>query len=148
MQQRTYRGGTATPEGLANYLVQQCDTTRRMRAQVLGEGGSLLVQIGREGRAPAVTLGITRPPEDAQTIVVTMGEQEWMSPGSSIYSVAGTLVGALYTPWALFGLLWPLKHTLDMHNQPDHIWNLVDTYLIGQGATLAGDERLTHPHLG
>jgi len=147
MQQRIYHGGTATPHGLANYLVEQFAQTRRLRAQILGEGGSLVVQIGREERAPAVTLGITQPPEDDGDLVVTMGEQQWFAPGSAAYSVAGSLAGALFTPWALFGLIWPLKHTLDAHNLPQEVWNIVDIYLIGQGATLAQDQRLSHPHL-
>ncbi len=148
MQQRTYQGGTATPAGLAVFLTQQFAATRRLRAQTLGEGDSVVVQIGREERAPAITLGIMQPPERAVDIVVTMGEQEWLAPSSSLYGVAGSLVGVLFTPWALFGLLWPLKHTLDAHNLPQEIWGMVETYLIGQGATLGHEEHLTHPHIG
>lgn len=66
MQQRTYQGGTAAPAGLADYLVQQFGETRRQRAQILGRGDSLIVQIGREGRTPALTLGIGRRTEAPQ----------------------------------------------------------------------------------
>lgn len=147
MQQRIYQGGTASPAGLAAYLVQQFDATRRQRAQVIGEGDSLIVQIGREDRAPALTLGIARRTEDPHDLVVTMGEQEWFHPGSSLYGVAGSLAGALFTPWALFGLIWPLKHTLDARNLPAEVWNMIDVYLGSQGTLFAQESSPAHPHL-
>ena len=147
MQQRTYQGGTATPAGLAGYLVQQFEQTRRQRAQILGEGDSLIVQIGRDGRSPALTLGIARRPETPQELIVTMGEQEWLHSSSVLYGAAGSLAGALFTPWALFGLIWPLKHTLDAQNLPGEVWNMIDVYLGSQGATLAQETHPTHPHL-
>lgn len=147
MQQRLYQGGTATPADLAAYLVQQFEETRRLRAQTLGKDDSLLVQIGREGRTPALTLGIARRPETPGDLVVTMGEQEWLHAGSTIYPIAGSLVGALFTPWALFGLIWPLKHTLDAQNLPGEVWNLIDVYLGSKGAMMVQETRPIHPHL-
>ena len=148
MQQRVYRGGTGTPAGVADFLVQQFAQTRRQRAQVFGEGGAVLVQIGREGRAPALTVGIAHPPQDMQDIVVTMGEREWATSSASLYGTAGTLVGALFTPWALFGLLGPLKHTLDANNVPQEVWGMIETYLIGQGAMLVSNQQLQPPPVG
>ena len=147
MQQRIYQGGAATPAAVADYLVQQFAETRRLRAQTLGQGDSLIVQIGREGRSHVLTLGIARRPETPQELVVTMGEQEWLHSGSALYGVAGSLAGALFTPWALFGLIWPLKHMLDAQNLPAEVWNMLDVYLGAQGATLAQESRPTHPHL-
>ncbi len=79
MQQRIYRGAEIAPEDLATYLVAQYAETRRMRAQTMGSGNSLAVQIGREGRAPAMTLGIVRSPDDPRDVIVTMGEQQKMT---------------------------------------------------------------------
>src|SRR4029079_13083449 len=76
MEQRIYHGNV-TSEGLANYVVQRFDPQHDLQAQKLGEGDSLVVQIGR-GDTPeeirhAVTLGITRAPDSEQGVAVTMG---------------------------------------------------------------------------
>jgi hypothetical protein len=63
MQQRVYRDADIPPQDLAASLVAQYAQTRRMRAKTLGSGESEAVQIGREGRAPAMNLGIVRSPE-------------------------------------------------------------------------------------
>ena len=148
MQQRVYRGGSATPAELAAYLVNQFQETRRLNAQIIGQGDSLIVQIRREERAPSLTVGIGRRPEDANELVVTVGEQQWFQSGTPLYAAAGSLTAALFSPWALFGLIWPLKHTLNEHNLPGQVWSMVDVYLGSQGATLAEETRPEHPHLG
>jgi len=147
MQQRLYQGGTATPADLAAYLVQQFEETRRLRAQTLGQGDSCIVQIGREGRTPALTLGIARRPETPGDLVVTMGEQQWFHSSSALYPVAGSLAASLFSPWALFGLIWPLKHAVDAQNLPGEVWNLIDVYLASKGAMMVQETRPTHPHL-
>ena len=65
MEQRIYHG-EVSPGELADHLVQQYDPRPDVQAQKLGEGDSLLVQIGR-GDQPekvrhAVTVAITRAP--------------------------------------------------------------------------------------
>jgi hypothetical protein len=51
------------------------------------------VKVGREGRAPALTIGLVRPPDTPDDLVVTMGEQQWISRDSALYAAAGSLVG-------------------------------------------------------
>jgi hypothetical protein len=46
VEQRVYHG-SVTPIELADYLVQQFDPQRDLQAQKMGEGDSLVVQIGR-----------------------------------------------------------------------------------------------------
>lgn len=50
---------------------------------------------------------------------------------------------------ALFGLIRPLKHTLDAHNHnlPQEVWSMIETYLGAHGAVLAADQDLMHPYL-
>jgi hypothetical protein len=149
MEQRIYHGGNATAEGLANFLVQQYEHDDHDAAQKLGEGKAFIVQIGRRdpehAHDRALTIGISPSSEDAHDITVTMGSQQWLS-NTSGYAVIGTMIGALFTPWALFGLLWPLTEALTGRTPASTLWNQIDAYMIGQGATLAQTQQLQHPH--
>jgi hypothetical protein len=149
MEQRIYHG-TVTPEGLADYLVQRFDPQQDLQAQKLGQGDSLAVQIGR-GDVPeelrnAVTVGITRATDSEQGVSVTMGQQQWISPKIATHAAMIGLVGLLITPWALFGLLWPVSELLGSQALPGDIWSAVETYALSQGAALAESRDLAHPH--
>ena len=151
MQQRIYHG-TVTPEGLADYLVQRFDPQPDLQAQKLGQGDSLAVQIGR-GDVPeelrnAVTVGITRATDSEQGIAVTLGQQQWITPKLATHAAMIGLVGLLLTPWALFGLLWPVSELIGSQALPSDIWNAVETYVLSQGAALAQSRELDHPHQG
>ena len=150
MEQRIYRGGSGTPESLADFLIQHFQQDPHLRAQKIGSGNSLIVQIGRQDRSdrPALTVAIHRSTENDSDIVVTFGAQNWISDGMIGYAVMMGLIAILFTPWALFALLWPLLRLADHGDLPGEIWSLVETYLVGQGATPAGVQTLEHPHLG
>ncbi len=151
MEQRIYHGEHITPDGLAQYLVQNYSQLgRRWVVQKFGEGNSVLVQIGREHSRytePGVTLGIARTP-DNENIAVTMGEQQWIHSGAVGYAAMGSLIGLLFTPWALFGLLYPARHYLEGEMVPGQLWNMVDTFIIGQGGMLVQQHDISHPHGG
>lgn len=138
MEQRLYKGNI-TVNGLADYLVQHYEAQRRMQVQKLGQEDHLLVQIGQgrneERVQGAITVGIA-PAPDTGGIVVTMGQQRWLDPNMGGH-VAGTLIGALFTPWALFGMLWPLSHMAESIGLPQDIWNTIELYCTSAGATLA-----------
>jgi hypothetical protein len=149
VEQRIYHG-TVTPEGLADYLVQRFDPQQNLQAQKLGQGDSLAVQIGR-GDVPeelrnAVTVGITRATDAEQGVTVTMGQQLWITPKIATHAAMIGLVGLLITPWALFGLLWPVSELIGGQALPGDIWSAVETYALSQGATLAESRDLAHPH--
>jgi hypothetical protein len=149
VEQRIYHG-TVTPEGLADYLVQRFDPQQNLQAQKLGQGDSLAVQIGR-GDVPeelrnAVTVGITRATDAEQGVTVTMGQQQWITPKIATHAAMIGLVGLLITPWALFGLLWPVSELIGGQALPGDIWSAVETYALSQGATLAESRDLAHPH--
>ena len=152
MEQRLYHGNV-TPKGLADYLEQHYEAQRRMQVQQLGQGDHLLVQIG-EGRSPdrvrgAITVGIG-PAPDSDGIAVTMGQQQWLGKDFG-GNVAGSLVGALFTPWALFGLIWPLSQIASSMGLPQDIWNMIELYCTSAGATLAGTAQMSGvpcPHCG
>jgi len=149
VEQRIYHG-TVAPEGLADYLVQRFDPQQNLQAQKLGQGDSLAVQIGR-GDVPeelrnAVTVGITRATDSEQGVTVTIGQQQWITPKFATHAAMIGLVGLLITPWALFGLLWPVSELIGSQALPGDIWSAVETYALSQGATLAEARDLAHPH--
>src|SRR5687768_16710075 len=111
MEQRTYQGNVE-PEAVADYLVQQFDPQPNLQAQKLGQGTAFMVQIAR-GDDPAkkknaVSLTIARPAGQETGLVITMGQQEWITPDMAMHGLVIGLIGMLITPWALFGLLWPV----------------------------------------
>jgi hypothetical protein len=151
VEQRVYHG-SVTPVELADFLVQQFDPQRDLQAQKMGEGDSLMVQIGR-GDVPeelrhAVTLAITRAPNGQPGVAVTMGQQQWLTPKMASYAAMMGLISVLVTPWVLFALIWPLSEMVGSTSLPADIWNTVDTYLASRGATRTPDRELAHPHGG
>ncbi|MBA3945496.1 MAG: hypothetical protein H0X37_13135 [Herpetosiphonaceae bacterium] len=149
MEQRTYHGNVP-PEGLADYLVQHYDPQADLQAQKIGQGDSLMVQIGR-GDTPdelrnALTLGITRSPNDATALLVTMGQQQWIDPKMMGYVAMMGLISIMVTPWALFALIWPLSRMLSSTTLPNDIWNTIELYTASQGAATGATQKLVHPH--
>ncbi|GAC1357840.1 MAG: hypothetical protein NVS4B8_18940 [Herpetosiphon sp.] len=149
MEQRTYQGNV-TVDGLADYLVQHFDPQHDIQAQKIGQGDSVMVQIGR-GETPdeirhAVTLAITRLTNEPTTLTVTMGQQQWFDPRMVGYMAMMGLVSIMVTPWALFALIWPISRMLGSTALPHEIWNAVELYNTSQGAITGATQKLTHPH--
>jgi hypothetical protein len=149
MEQRVYHG-SVTPNDLADFLVQQYEPQKDLQAQKLGQGDSLMVQIGR-GDEPeeirhAVTVAITNPTDGSTGVTVTMGQQQWITPSRATFAAMMGLIGVLVTPWALFALLWPLSDVIGGATLPSDIWNTIDTYLASRGASRAAATDLAHPH--
>src|SRR5262249_4870835 len=148
VEQRTYRG-QLDPQELADFLVQHFDPLPNLQAQKIGEGASNLVQIGR-GDVPkdlrhAVTVAISRLPDDQPGLRVTMGQQQWLTPGMATYVAMMGLISVVVTPWALFALLWPLSEAVGSTTLPNEIWDAIGTFLAGKGAILEQSQELTHP---
>jgi hypothetical protein len=142
MEQRRYQGNIPA-EGLADFLVQRYSGERHTVAQKVGRSDSFIVQIGRARRrrvAPSVTIGIARP--EGGDPLVTLGEQQWMTEDVASHAVVTGLVGALITPWALWGLIRPAVDLLGGQFLPDALWNAVDTYVVSMGGTFAGAQNL------
>lgn len=149
MEQRTYRGNIS-PEALADHLVSQYDPKQDLQAQKIGQGDTLMVQIGR-GDIPtdmrhAVTVSIARTGEGE--VAVTMGQQQWLTPSMATYTAVMGIISAVVTPWALFALLWPLGEMIGSTTLPGDVWNTIDGYMASQGALFGGSQDLRHPHAG
>lgn len=149
MEQRTYHG-SITPDELADHLVQQFDPQPDLQAQKIGEGDSLAVQIAG-GDDPTrqrnvLTLAIVRASDAEQGVTVTIGQQQWITPEMAGHAAAIALISVLITPWALFGLLWPIREAVSAYMRVDSIWNAVETYTLAHGAVLSSSIDLAHPH--
>ena len=149
MEQRVYKG-TVTPEELADYLVQQFDPQVNLQAQKLGQGSSLMVQIGR-GDEPeeirhAVTVAIAVRNDGEPGVVVTIGQQQWISPTMATYAAMMGLIGLLVTPWVLFALLWPVSQLVGSTMLPGQIREAIDLFAGSRGIILADTRELDHPH--
>jgi hypothetical protein len=149
MEQRTYHG-TISPGELADHLVQHFDPQPDIQAQKLGEGDSLAVQIAggddRANQRNVLTLAIVRATDAEQGVTVTIGQQQWITPEMAGHAAVIALIGVLVTPWALFGLLWPIREAVSAYTRVSSIWNTVETYTLAHGATPASSTNLTHPH--
>ena len=149
MEQRIYRG-SLSPADLADFLVTHFDPQENLQAQNIGHGGAHAVQIGR-GDVPqeirhAVTVAITSAPDGGGGLAVTMGQQQWLNQRMATFSAVIGLVGLLVTPFALFGLLWPLSEAIGHSTLPGEVWSTIDTYVASHGGTLDRTEELKHPH--
>lgn len=146
MEQRTYQT-EVDPQELADFLVQHYDPQENLQAQKIGQSGSNLVQIGR-GDVPhdlrhAVTVAIAHTGDDLK---VTMGQQQWLTPGMATFAAMMGLIGILVMPFALFALLWPISEAAGSATLPPDIWNTIDTYIAGRGGSLHATQELNHPH--
>ena len=152
MQQRIYHAGQATPESLADAIVEESQQTRRMRAQKVSGGSAVLVQIGRwefHHLERAVTVGIACKPDDPRYLVVSLGERDWVHEGvrgQAVHQlVSGAVISALVTPWALFSMASPAARLLGGGTTTERQWALIDAAVIRLGGTLAEQRTLTPP---
>ncbi len=149
MQQRVYHG-TVSPDQLADYLVQLYDPQKNMQAQRIGEGDSLIVQIAMsdvpENKRGALTVAIVRAMDAESGVMITMGEQQWLTPQNMAYGAMMAAISVLVTPWALFGLIWPVSQILETRMLPNDVWNTIETFMIGQGARRSQTQEIQHPH--
>lgn len=152
MQRRIYYAGQATPESLADAIVEESQQTRRMRAQKVSGGSAVMVQIGRwefHHLERAVTVGIACKPDDPRYLVVSLGERDWVHEGVRGQAVqqlvSGAVISALVTPWALFSMASPAARLLGGDTTTERQWALIDAAVIRLGGTLAEQRTLTPP---
>jgi hypothetical protein len=149
LKQRIYHGDVP-PEALADYLIQEYEPRQNMHAQKLGSGDSFFVQIGHGGenreKGHALSVAVTSAPGDAPGLAVTVGQQQWLTPGMAGYSALMGLIALMVTPWVLFALIWPVSHVIETALMPGEVWNTIDTFLASHGAVLEREHELSHPH--
>ncbi len=139
MDQRTYHG-PVTPDDLARALIAEFDHGN-MRAQQVGEGENLMVQIAsREwrssGGATALSVQLSAV-EDG--VLVQMGEQQWLGVAASL---GATALAALRNPMALIGRLDDVAQDIGSLQLRERVWATIDEVARGMGASHEISERL------
>jgi hypothetical protein len=137
MEQRIYRGNI-TPGGLADFLVAQYQGKEGHTVQKVGQGASYLVQLqyGDEDHVPPLTVAIAdaAPSGNGPGVMVTLGNQQWITPELAKHGLVMGLLSLLATPWVLFGMLWTVPEVLTARGLPQAVWNHVAMYAASQGA--------------
>ncbi len=108
---RKFFHGALEPMDLAQPLVAEFNRGN-MRAQLVGEGDRLAVQIGTRPGAPsggttAMTITIQKAPDG---VVVQAGAQEWLGTAASI---GKTTIAAIANPWNILGRLDDLAQDVE-----------------------------------
>jgi hypothetical protein len=139
MDQRTYHG-PVTPDDLARALIAEFDHGN-MRAQQVGEGENLMVQIAsREwrssGGATALSVQLSAV-EDG--VLVQTGEQQWLGVAASL---GATALAALRNPMALIGRLDDVAQDIGSLQLRERVWATIDEVARGMGASHEISERL------
>lgn len=139
MDQRTYHGNI-NPDDLAEALVAAFNHGN-MRAQRLGTGDKIMVQVAtseraRSGGKAALSVSIQRV-EDGVT--VALGQQEWLGAAASL---GQTALGALMNPWSLLGRLDDIAQDVVSLTLTDRVWEAIDKFATSAGAAHEISERL------
>jgi hypothetical protein len=139
VDKRVYHGDL-TLDLLANALVSRFDQGN-LRAQVLGQGDQVVVQIAtrqqpHSGGQTALSVLLEKT-EDG--VLVQVGNQEWLGLAASFGLTALT---ALRNPFSLAGRLDEIAQDISSLQLRDEVWALVEATAAAIGAGTALSERL------
>lgn len=137
--QRTYHG-EITPDDLANCLIAAFNQGN-LRAQQVGQGDKVLVQIATHERARSggkAALSITlQKVEDG--VSVALGNMEWFGVAASLGQTALT---TLMNPWNLVNRLDDIAQDITSLNLNTQVWETIEKFAQTAQATKAISERL------
>jgi Double zinc ribbon len=140
MEQRVYHGNIS-PQAIANSLMAQFNHGN-LRAQVLGQGEHLAVQIAtsqfsRSGGQTALSVDIQKV-EDG--VMIRIGQQQWMGVAASL---GQTAIAALLNPWNLLGRLDDIAQDIENLQLNEKVWVVVEQEVRAAGASTQLSERLS-----
>ncbi|MFZ5878810.1 MAG: zinc ribbon domain-containing protein [Chloroflexota bacterium] len=133
--------GNITPLEVAQALLAEFNRGN-LRAQVVGQGDKLAVQIGTRPGAPsggdtAITVSIQKF-EDG--IVAEIGQQAWLGVAASLGTTA---LSALRNPFNLLGRLDDLAQDIENLQLSERAWQVIARSAQTRGATKQLSERLS-----
>jgi hypothetical protein len=147
IEQRSYKTNLGA-EQLAAYLVAHYDPKEDLNAQRIGEGSNMLVQIRKGDRSGAgdrvASIAIVADRE-MQSLTITLGEQQWITPNEASLGAVVGFISLLFTPLALFALLWPAKDLVGRLMMPQDIWLSIDEYILSQGGSHTSNPNFNYP---
>jgi len=132
--------GDITPAEVAQALLAEFNRGN-LRAQTLGNGDKMIVQIGtRPGAASggdtAMTVSIQKF-EDG--VMAEIGQQAWFGVAASLGTTA---LSALRNPFALLGRLDDLAQDIENLTLSDRVWQVIASSAQARGASKKLSERL------
>jgi len=132
--------GSLTPDDIARALLAKFNRGN-LRAQQLGSGNKVVVQIGtsqtaRSGGDTALSVTILKA-EDG--VSVQIGQQTWFGVAASL---GHTALAALQNPFNLIGRLDDLAQDIENLQMSDEVWKAIEEVARNANATFELSERL------
>lgn len=139
MDQKVFHG-SLNPSDIAQFLVAEFNQGN-MRAQVLGQGDNLAVQIGtRLGASSGGETGLAVTIQKvADGVLIQLGGQEWLGTAASL---GRTTIAALANPWNLLGRLDDIAQDVENIQLSERVWQVIDRAARALGAGQQLSERL------
>jgi hypothetical protein len=139
MEQRIFHGNL-NPKDLARALIGEFNHGN-LRAQQIGEGGEIVVQIAsRErpvsGGETALTITLRTV---ADGVAVEIGKQSWLGVAASLGQTAFL---ALRNPWNLLGRLDDIAQDIENIQLSEDAWRVLESTAKSLGASFELSERL------
>lgn len=133
--------GSITPQDVAQALLAEFNRGN-LRAQTVGQGEKLIVQIGTRpgassGGDTAVTVSIQKF-EDG--VIAEIGAQAWLGVAASLGTTA---LSAFRNPFALLGRLDDLAQDIENLQLSERVWQVIGAVALARGASKRLSERLS-----
>lgn len=139
MEQRIFHGNL-TPNTIAQALLANFNRGN-LRAQILGDGNALHVQIAtRPGATSGGQTGLTvNIQKVSDGVMVSLSQQEWLGVAADM---GQTLIATLQNPWNLLGRLDDIAQNVENMQIAEKVWQVVAKAAQAAGATTQLSERL------
>lgn len=139
MDQRIFHGNV-NPSDFAQSLLSAFNRGN-LRAQVLGSGDKMSVQVGTRpdaasGGQTALTINIYKTKEG---VMVEIGRQAWLGVAASL---GQTALSTLKNPWNLIGRLDDLAQDIENLQLSEKTWEIIERTARSLAASHALSERL------
>jgi len=139
MEQRIFHGNL-NPNDIAQALLAHFNRGN-LRAQVIGEGNAMNVQIATRpgavsGGQTALTVHIQKVSDG---VMVSVGQQAWLGVAADM---GQTVISALMSPWNLLGRLDDIAQDIENMQIVDAVWQVVAQAAQTAGASTQISERL------
>lgn len=139
MEQRIFHGNI-TPNDVSQALYSTFNRGN-LRAQVLGSGDKISIQIGTRpgattGGQTALTVNIYKTKEG---VMVEIGRQAWLGVAASL---GQTALSAIKNPWNLIGRLDDIAQDIENLQMSERAWDVVERAARALAASHALSERL------
>lgn len=139
MEPRIFHGNMR-PDDLAQALIGEFNRGN-LRAQKLGSGSKVIVQIGTRERPQSggqTALSVTVQ-QVADGVSVQIGQQAWLGVAASLGETAFSL---WRNPWNILGRLDDLAQDIENLQLSDQVWVVIENTARAMGASFELSERL------